>query len=156
MQFMKPFARLHRSDSDDHQALWLAILVDVDRHCLGKIERAAGDGMRHLPDHPVISLDSGNPSTPPIRMRSPLRMVANGVSDTIATLSVWLSPPLQWRSLMTSPCFLIFSSSIRLGSLLNPSINVRISIRRFCAMVIKAATATAAPKKSYNLHRALT
>lgn len=37
---------------------------------------------------PVISLDSGNPSTPPIRMRSPLRMVANGVSDTIATLSV--------------------------------------------------------------------
>jgi hypothetical protein len=95
MQFMKPFARLHRSDSDDHQALWLAILVDVDRHCLGKIERATGDGMRHLPDHPVISLDSGNPSTPPIRMRSPLRMVANGVSDTIATLSVWLSLPLQ-------------------------------------------------------------
>jgi hypothetical protein len=44
---------------------------------------------------PVISLDSGNPSTPPIRMRSPLRMVANGVSDTIATLSVWLSLPLQ-------------------------------------------------------------
>ena len=64
---------------------------------------------------PVISLDSGNPSTPPIRMRSPLRMVANGVSDTIATLSVWLSLPLQWRTLMTSLCviFLIFSSSIR-------------------------------------------
>ena len=29
------------SDSDDHQARWLSILVDVDRHCLGKIERAA-------------------------------------------------------------------------------------------------------------------
>jgi hypothetical protein len=55
------------SDSDDHQALWLSILVDVDRHCLGKIERAAGDGMRHLPDHPGNqsrfwkSLDTADP-----------------------------------------------------------------------------------------------
>jgi hypothetical protein len=37
---------------------------------------------------PVVSLDSGNPLMPPIRMRSPLWMVANGVSDSIATQSV--------------------------------------------------------------------
>ena len=52
---------------------------------------------------PVISLDSGNPSTPPIRMRSPLRMVANGVSDTIATLSVWLSLPLPVANVNDKP-----------------------------------------------------
>jgi hypothetical protein len=33
-------------------------------------------------------------------MRSPLRMVANGVSDTIATLSVWLSLPVCTENLI--------------------------------------------------------
>src|SRR4029077_11218055 len=84
-------------------------------------------------------LDSGNPLMPPIRMRSPLWMVANGVSDSIATLSLCLPLPLQWRTLRTSLCviFLIFSSSIRswfiAAQLLGQCPNIDYVVRPFFA-----------------------